>query len=770
MSIAQPALTDLCKNCRDVDYALDLYYDFHRGGKFREWEKRKITLGSLEELCSSCPCCMDIAAMLSAFEIPSSSVNVFRIVIDENDIMLKYKVPRNMRPDLYNDCLYLLPSRKIADSLEHATLYEPTYFDTTVARGWISRCSTHHREMCSPPTVTLTNLKSILLIDVLDGCVVTASPDARYVALSYCWGQTKMLRALKSNISLLRQRGALSPDTTTLTIPATIADAMTFVRNIGERYLWIDALCIVQDEDDKKQIYLQNMALIYANSFFTVVAAEGPNADFGLRGVNKDMRMRDLPLRRVSFPSGALVLNKPRGGLGLDSVWNSRGWTLQESLFSTRMVIFDGFVSWVCCLDTWAEETNREELSGLPEENEDVEINSALATKLLEQETSGFTPAGRVGLLGRFPPWPDLRVWGYLVQQFNKRDLTFEKDAIDAFRGVEGAIIQSFPFGFLFGLPQFFFDVALLWQPDTKLQRRDAGTMHLPSWSWVGWRGEIETLLWDVCDDLPYHKEYPLATVSIQPLVHWAAVRSVTAITSYPITNSYHLRDSKAAVKGARDGWNSYGTEDGVNHYYTHEKIRGQHFRYPVPLFETFSSPPDPGLCYLSFECMAASFKIGGILDDRFTQREQHSSTLTFNMSILDSASRKVGFLRLNEEDVNEAPVGEKCELIAISEGTVSVAGMAQGLHTFLWKRDEWALGKWQESAEANPLVLEQANEVWEPEQNDEWEDVSADVFKFYNVLWVEWANGIAYRKALGRVIREAWDTGPWKSMSIILG
>jgi hypothetical protein len=201
---------------------------------------------------------------------------------------------------------------------------------------------------------------SILLVDVVDCCLVAASPDARYVALSYCWGQSKTVRALKSNISRLLTPGSLSPLKTSFRIPPTIADAITFVQNIGERYLWVDSLCIVQDDDEKKQLHLESMAFIYANSFLTLVAADGTNADHGLPGIDRDVRKRNLPLYEVRLPSGTLVLNQPRANLRPDSVWNSRGWTLQESLFSTRMIIFDRFVSWVCCRGEWTEDTDRE--------------------------------------------------------------------------------------------------------------------------------------------------------------------------------------------------------------------------------------------------------------------------------------------------------------------------------------------------------------------------------------------------------------------------
>jgi hypothetical protein len=79
---------------------------------------------------------------------------------------------------------------------------------------------------------------------------------------------------------------------------------------------------------------------------------------------------------------------------------------------------------------------------------------------------------------------------------------------------------------------------------------------------------------------------------------------------------------------------------------------------------------------------MRSCFKIGGILEDRFAEKERFGRDhFAFNVSILDAANRAVGALRLNLEYVNEAPIGEECELITISAGT---ARIGEGQHSYL--------------------------------------------------------------------------------------
>ncbi len=42
--------------------------------------------------------------------------------------------------------------------------------------------------------------------------------------------------------------------------------------------------------------------------------------------------------------------------------------------------------------------------------------------------------------------------------------------------------------------------------------------------------------------------------------------------------------------------------------------------------------------------------------------------------------------------------------------------------------------------------------------------------YEFYNVLWVEWVEGIAYRKGLGRIEKSAWEDQELESIELILG
>src|SRR5205814_9120141 len=72
---------------------------------------------------------------------------------------------------------------------------------------------------------------------------------------------------------------------------------------------------------------------------------------------------------------------------------------------------------------------------------------------------------------------------------YSTRALGNNSDISAAFAGVTTVLEHFFRCNFLHGLPEAFFDLALLWQPEFEICRRDES---FPSWSWQGWIGRSE--------------------------------------------------------------------------------------------------------------------------------------------------------------------------------------------------------------------------------------------------------------------------------------
>lgn len=128
-------------------------------------------------------------------------------------------------------------------------------------------------------------------------------------------------------------------------LPETFRDAISVTRKLGFRYLWIDALCIIQDSNEDWEREASKMASVYKNCPLMLSATDATNSHGGLfrdRNDNVLFKISDHVSRRCGFPEGTYA-HSPR--LGFESAvsksaLSQRGWTLQESVLAPVVVHF----------------------------------------------------------------------------------------------------------------------------------------------------------------------------------------------------------------------------------------------------------------------------------------------------------------------------------------------------------------------------------------------------------------------------------------------
>lgn len=139
----------------------------------------------------------------------------------------------------------------------------------------------------------------------------------------------------KATYSKLTKDGALSAHWREL--PRKIQDTISFCRSINERYLWVDRLCIVQDDFGDKDRQLNKMDVIYIAAILTIIAAEGSDCNAGLVGVSS---ARLAQSRLYLNDMEIITIHADVGESVKESVWNSRAWTFQENRLSPRKLFF----------------------------------------------------------------------------------------------------------------------------------------------------------------------------------------------------------------------------------------------------------------------------------------------------------------------------------------------------------------------------------------------------------------------------------------------
>ncbi|KAL7910546.1 hypothetical protein GGI35DRAFT_469238 [Trichoderma velutinum] len=368
------------------------------------------------------------------------------------------------------------------DHLQCAQFVSADSIDLGLCSKWLRDCETSHLPYCRDLGQEMDKSplpQGFRLVDTIDKCIIPAPQDCRYIALSYVWGRAATLKLIEDNTEIFERPGSLVEHMADL--PRTVQDAMHVVRSMGERYLWVDRLCIIQDSPQKGE-QVAKMDSIYGAAVLTIVAAYGSDANAGLRGVRAGSRIFNQSAATI-WHDLTLVAAAPSPGDITESIWATRGWTYQEQLLSQRLLVFttEGQAVWQCASSHLLEDTSS--------------IIKARPVKRLRQMRDGLRsnerqPAPNPTLSPMPLQQPDaITEYGAVVQGYTKRRFTFEDDVLAAFQGFGSILQRQLNSGFLAGLPEAYLDQALLWIPSSRQKRRKGNEKHLPSWSWAGWNG-----------------------------------------------------------------------------------------------------------------------------------------------------------------------------------------------------------------------------------------------------------------------------------------
>ena len=225
-------------------------------------------------------------------------------------------------------------------------------------------------------------------------------------------------------------------------IPRTICDAIKLVRDLGQRYLWADSICIVQDSTKCWELNAGFMDQVYGNAHFTICAADGDNANAGLKAMNSADRVFSQHIEDYAL-GVRLMVSYPVEAYIHQSSWNKRAWTFQERLLSRRCLLFvDSRVFFQC-----RSATMREDIT--PEEERGWTIDHAQAPLQMLDDLD--TKA--------------ILLYMKAVEEYTSRELTRPDNILSAFEGVGKMVGKKLGAELLYGLPRSHFDWALLWEP-----------------------------------------------------------------------------------------------------------------------------------------------------------------------------------------------------------------------------------------------------------------------------------------------------------------
>lgn len=172
--------------------------------------------------------------------------------------------------------------------------------------------------------------------------------NGSYLTLSHCWGQNEVIKLTTATVDNMHVGISISE------LPALYQDAITVCRRLEIRYLWIDSLCIIQDQELDWTREIAAMGEVYSNALCNIEAAHAADV-FGRLFFSRDStRIKLFPVTIERHEDGPLPFFLMDLSVQLENDMNGapllkRAWVLQEQLLAKRSIIYSKKqLHWVC--------------------------------------------------------------------------------------------------------------------------------------------------------------------------------------------------------------------------------------------------------------------------------------------------------------------------------------------------------------------------------------------------------------------------------------
>lgn len=324
-----------------------------------------------------------------------------------------------------------------------------------------------------------------------------------YTALSYCWGNAQIPVTKKANLEdryLCLQWACL---------PKVFQDAIIVTRALGLKYIWIDAICIIQDDNMDMSAQLSQMGQVYREAYLVI------SADSAMSANDRLLKERPSPLYlrtkalTTSTECSEILLHE---GMNHDSLGGRttagrnwplarRGWTLQERFLASRIIhISDTEIVWECNERLQCECKYMDRTIGNPDDLSWTSLRSRYI-RSLDVDVSDNERA---------------ECWCLIVREYSGRLFSNDCDRLPAIAGLASQFANSGIGEYRAGVWEKYILRMVSWhRSPTESGRRPLAYL-APSWSWVSVIGQIDWEFskdWDFSETVPANKRQFAAQV-----------------------------------------------------------------------------------------------------------------------------------------------------------------------------------------------------------------------------------------------------------------
>ncbi|KAF1948421.1 HET-domain-containing protein [Byssothecium circinans] len=376
-----------------------------------------------------------------------------------------------------------------------------------LAKSWITECEKHGgtcKSQRSSDEDSYLPARLLYVGDPISSALRLDNPfsssiyksDPRYLALSHCWGENGIPNSQKLTKDKLNQWGECIPEDD---LPLNFKDAIVFTRWIGVHYIWIDSLCIVQDDTDDWERESKKMWKVYAHAYCTISSTGSTDANGGCFHERSPLQQFPCHLRyskraAISIRAKADTYNANSFTSEVDEgPLSERAWAFQERLLSRRIVHFGAKFLFFECGTQFASEVITQAVKHVPKRAAEL-VESQYGPVTRFRTALGILREGEFTELSIEQELKLHKCWFELVAKYTAAKLKMDSDRMIAILGI-AQYIQGDAKGLqhLHGLWQRHLLLDLLWylksSPTTRI------TPRIPSWSWGSVKGVISQRL-----------------------------------------------------------------------------------------------------------------------------------------------------------------------------------------------------------------------------------------------------------------------------------
>ncbi|KAH7073777.1 heterokaryon incompatibility protein-domain-containing protein [Paraphoma chrysanthemicola] len=347
------------------------------------------------------------------------------------------------------------------------------------AREWFFECTQDldsHSE-CIHEQSVFTPTRLIHVLRQPDGTFATRivqnmkGKRTKWATLSYCWGGDQPSKTTKAN---LRDRliSLPFPD-----LPQTIQDAIVVTTHLGLSFLWIDALCIVQDDENDVAHEIASMPEVYSHGACTISASRASSSEEGFLQAHQIDGIHHKPVAlRVTCPDGipGYVTLSSRGAeyRNAKEPVHGRAWCYQERILSPRILDFGHTqVQWICKSKRYADGGRVERA---------VTTDALLGNSLQNLSQRAIQDS-----------------WSNVIWKYTRRDMTFVGDRLLAVSAIATVFAPHLRCDYLAGHWRNLLSLQLAWIVGQPKYSR-SNIFVAPSWSWAS---VSDMVYWDMQDE-----------------------------------------------------------------------------------------------------------------------------------------------------------------------------------------------------------------------------------------------------------------------------